>query len=70
MLNANKLRGKIAENNMSISEMSHILGIAPSTFYRKIKNNSFEIGEADKIVHVLSLSAKDANDIFFSQLVA
>ena len=70
MLNVNKLRGKLAERGTTVSKVSAILGIAPSTFYRKIKNNSFEIGEADKIVHVLSLSAREATDIFFSQFVA
>lgn len=70
MLNAGKLKGKLVEKGITVSEMSSKLGIAPSTFYRKIKNNSFEIGEADKIVHALLLSAQEATDIFFSQFVA
>ena len=70
MLNAGKLKGKLVEKDISIAKISFELGIAPSTFYRKLKNNSFEIGEADKIVHVLSLTAIEATDIFFAQFVA
>lgn len=70
MLNANKLKAKIVEKGMPIIQVCKILNIAPSTFYRKLKNNSFEIGEVDKIVRVLSLSFEEATSIFFEQFVA
>ena len=70
MLNCNKLKGKIVENGMSIVEISEILGINPATFYRKLKQNSFEIREADIIVNVLNLSSNEATSIFFAQYVA
>lgn len=70
MLNSNKLKGKIIEKGMTVTKVAEMLGINPSTFYRKMKNNSFEIGEVDIMVEKLSLSRKDANDIFFSQDVA
>ena len=70
MLNMNKLKGKIAENCMTVAELSKILGINPSTFYRKMKKNSFEIAEADILVQTLKLSKEEACSIFFSQTVA
>ena len=70
MINVRKLKAKIVENGKTITEMSQVLGINPSTFYRKLKQNSFEIGEADVIVRELKLSIEEANAIFFSQIVA
>ena len=70
MLDVQKLKGKIVEKGKSIEILSREIGINPSTFYRKLNNNSFEIEEADKIVSVLSLSGAEATAIFFSQVVA
>ena len=65
MLNVGKLKGKLVERGVTVADISKSLGIAPSTFYRKMNNNSFEICEADIIVDALMLS-----DIFFTQYVA
>ena len=70
MLNVQKLKGKIVENGKTIEGVSADIGISPSTFYRKMNNNSFEIGEADKLVRILGLSCSEATAIFFSQVVA
>lgn len=70
MIDVRKLKGKIVENGKSVVEMSQVLGINPSTFYRKMKRNSFEIGEVDVMVRELCLSKEEANAIFFSQIVA
>ena len=70
MLDVNKLKGKITENGLNITDIAKALNINPSTFYRKMKKNSFEIGEVDVIVDKLKLSREDANSIFFSQPVA
>lgn len=70
MLDTLKLKGKIIESGKSIETLSAELGINQSTFYRKLKNNTFEIGEADKIVAILSLSGEEAVAIFFKQFVA
>ena len=70
MLDVQKLEGKIIEKGKSIETVSAALGINPATFYRKLKNNSFEIREADKIIEVLSLSGEEASSIFFSEIVA
>ena len=70
MLDVQKLKGKIVEKGKSVEILSREIGINPSTFYRKLNNNSFEINEADRIVRILSLSGAEATAIFFSQFVA
>lgn len=70
MLDAQKLKGKIIEKGKSVESISRDIGINPSTFYRKLNNNTFEINEADKIVSILALTGAEASAIFFSQFVA
>ena len=70
MLDVQKLKGKIVEKGKSVESVSAELGINPATFYRKLKNNSFEINEADKLVDILSLTNDEAIAIFFSNVVA
>ncbi|MDD7515445.1 XRE family transcriptional regulator [Ruminococcus flavefaciens] len=65
MLDVQKLKGKIVEKGKSVEVVSADLGINPSTFYRKMKNNSFEIREADEIMKILSLTHEEASAIFF-----
>ena len=68
MLDVNKLKGKIIEKGMTVAKVANALNIDPSTFYRKMKKNSFEICEVDILVNELSLSRDDANDIFFGNV--
>lgn len=72
MTNADKLKAKLKERGMSIEEVSKMIGIDKSTFYRKLASDgaTFTIGEVDKISKVLSLSVDDINSIFFSSFVA
>ncbi len=70
MLDVQKLKGKIVEKGKSVESVSAELGINPATFYRKLKNNSFEINEADKLVDILALTNEEAIAIFFSHFVA
>jgi len=70
LLDASRLKGKIVEKNTNIEELSRKIGINHATFYRKLKNNSFSIEEADKIAVALSLTNEEATAIFFSQFVA
>ena len=65
-----KLKDKINEKGVSMGQMAEKLEINVSTLYRKLKKNSFEIAEAQKIVEILNLSAEEANDIFFNHNVA
>ena len=70
MLDVQKLKGKIVEKGKSVESVSAELGINPATFYRKLKNNYFEINEADKLVDILALTNEEAIAIFFSHFVA
>ena len=70
MLNVQKLKGKMVENGKTVEIISKEIGIDTATFYRKLKDNSFKIAEADKIADVLSLTGEEASAIFFSQYVA
>ena len=66
MIDRNLLRAKMLEKRVSADEMAKILGINVATFYRKVRADSFTIKQADTIKQTLSLSAKDANAIFFA----
>lgn len=70
MLDIQKLKGKIVEKSKSVEVVSAELGINPATFYRKMKNNSFEIREADALMKILSLTYEETTAIFFSNTVA
>lgn len=71
MINIPKLRGKIVENEMSISDLAEKMGISKSTLYQKINNSvSFTIDEVVTISKVLNLSKDEFNNIFFADFVA
>lgn len=72
MVNVDKLKGKIVENRMNVSELADAVGIDRATMYRKLNKSgeSFTIGEMDLIIDALNLSFSEANAIFFSQFVA
>ena len=72
VVNTNKLKGKIVECGMNISDLAELIGIDKATLYRKINANgqTITIKEADLISKELKLSKEEVNDIFFSQFVA
>lgn len=72
MVNVNKLKGKIVECGLNVSDLASKAGIDRATLYRKLRLNgeSITIGEADLIAKALNLSAHEASSIFFSQYVA
>jgi plasmid maintenance system antidote protein VapI len=71
MINIPKLRGKIVENEMSISDLAEKMGISKSALYQKINNSvSFTIDEVATISKVLNLSKDEFNNIFFADFVA
>lgn len=71
-VNSNKLKAKIVENGMNVSELAAKIGMDKSTLYRKIANDgeSMTVKDANAIVRALNLTSADAIAIFFSQLVA
>lgn len=64
--NMNLLRGKMAEKRMSNEELACKIGVDPSTFYRKIKDDgiTFTVGQMHKIVESLNLTNEEATAIF------
>lgn len=72
MVNINKLKGKIVECGLNISELASKIGIDRATLYRKINSDgkNFTIEEADLISRELNLTYNEVNAIFFSQYVA
>lgn len=71
MVNVNKLRGKIVECGMSVTDLADRINVDKTTLYRKLNNSEcFTLREADAITSALSLSKDDAVAIFFSQYVA
>ncbi len=72
MVNINKLKGKIVERGMNVTELAYKVNVDKATMYRKLNVNgeSFTIKEADLIAKVLDLTLDEINSIFFSQYVA
>lgn len=71
-MNVNKLKGKIVENGLSISEVAEMIGIDRSSLYRKLNNKgeTLTIKEANYIVKVLKINPTEAVEIFFGNSVA
>ena len=65
MLNANLLKAAIKMNGLTLASTAKKIGVSESTFWRKIRNNSFTLGEADRLIQVLSI--QNPGQIFFSE---
>lgn len=64
--NMEKLRGRMAELELSPEAMAKAVGVDASTFYRKMKSEgvNFTVGQMHKIVDVLKLTREEAAAIF------
>lgn len=69
-MNKNRLMFKLAENDISVDEISDKIGCSKSTFYRKVKNQSFTIPEIQTISKTLELSEDWFMSIFFENCVS
>lgn len=70
-MNADKIRGKIAEKRMSVSDFCKAAGFVRSTFDRKMNGDSeFSRGEIERIISVLNLTDDETRTIFFENVVA
>ena len=70
-MNADKIRGKIAENRMSISDFCTAAGFVRSTFDRKMNGESeFNRNEIERIINVQHLTDDETRSIFFENVVA
>lgn len=68
MVNIAGLKEIIRKNGLSIKELSQLLKIDPSTFYRKMQSrgDSFTVKEATEISLQLKLTAEQVQNIFFA----
>ena len=67
MVNTNKLRGVIAENGKSQTDVADMLGITPKTFYDRMKKGVFGSDEIQIMIDTLHI--ENPMDIFFAKEV-
>lgn len=67
MIRVDKLVGEMAAKGISGKEMAKRIGIAPKTFYEKMKKGVFRTDEVEIMIEVLQLS--DPMSIFFARSV-
>ncbi|MCI6609825.1 MAG: helix-turn-helix transcriptional regulator [Ezakiella sp.] len=61
----------MAEKEISVSELATMINVNQATLYRRLDDGEkFSIKEAKEIAKVLELTAKELNEIFFSEIVA
>lgn len=67
MIDTNALRGAITAKGMTQQDMARHIGIAPKTFYSKMKRGVFGSDEMETMIKVLSL--ENPGEIFFAKKV-
>nr|DAU29024.1 MAG TPA: SOS-response transcriptional repressor [Caudoviricetes sp.] len=65
MVNGNKLRAIIIERGMTQKIVAEKLGMAPKTFYSKVKKGVFGSDEINQMIDLLKI--QDPMSIFFSR---
>ncbi|GLG06170.1 helix-turn-helix domain-containing protein [Sellimonas catena] len=65
MIKTNELRGVIAKNGYSQKEVAKMIGIAPKTFYLKMKEGVFGSDEIQIMIDKLNI--EDPMNIFFAK---
>lgn len=65
MFDANALRAEIARNGMTQGQVAERIGISANSFSIKMKNGSFGLDEATKIVDVLKI--RNPGAVFFAE---
>lgn len=65
MIKTDELRGEIAKNGLSQSDVAKMIGITPKTFYEKMKNGVFGSDEIEIMIEKLNI--RDPMAIFFAK---
>lgn len=65
MIKTDELRGEIAKNGFSQSDVAKMIGVTPKTFYEKMKNGVFGSDEIEIMIEKLNI--KDPMAIFFTK---
>lgn len=64
-MNVSKLKGKMAEKGVSVTNLCKNIVMTRSTMYRKLNSGKFTVSEANKIKEALRLTSTEAKSIFF-----
>lgn len=65
VIKTDELRGVIAKNGYSQSDIAKMIGVTPKTFYEKMKNGVFGSDEIQIMIN--NLQIEDPISIFFAQ---
>lgn len=65
MIKTDELRGVIAKNGYSQSDIARMIGVTPKTFYEKMKSGVFGSDEIQIMIEKLEI--EDAMAIFFAR---
>lgn len=65
LIKTNELKGEIAKNGFSQSDVAKMIGVTPKTFYEKMKNGVFGSDEIEIMIEKLHI--KDPMSIFFAK---
>lgn len=67
MVNTDKLRGVIAENKKTQTDVAKMIGITPKTFYQRMQKGVF--GSDEIQIMIDNLHINDPMEIFFAKKV-
>lgn len=62
----NLLKSRMLELNVSVNEMCDLLKITRTSWYRRLKNNSFSPNELKVVKERLKFNSKEIDNIFLS----
>lgn len=65
MVDTNRLKGIIVQNEKTQEEVARYIGITPKTFYLKMKRKVFGSDEIEKMIELLNID--DPTPIFFAK---
>ncbi len=65
MVDVNRLKGLIVQNEKTQEDVAKHIGITPKTFYMKMKKGVFGSDEIDKMIDYLNI--EDPVSIFFAK---
>ena len=68
MVDTNRLKGLIVQNQKTQEDVARYIGITPKTFYLKMKKGVFGTDEVEKIIEYLNID--DPTPIFFAKVVS
>jgi len=64
-MSGRKLKAQCIEKNISFEELSQVLGMSKSTFYRKLSNDTFTVKDIRKMSEYLNWTSDTMQYVFF-----